>query len=424
MPSSPSPSAAPSAAPVFLEDFEGAVQRLRGSLTDLLTDADVVSLSARDLGRRMALSTNLAWKISNLVRAADASRILPYLPGEAAWSSFFREAERVGVEAGRREAVRADLKALKGVIADHAGTRADLELMLSSSLSDRVPAAQVESSRKLSFRGNSATWGVQARAQLAVQIIQPHAADPTRIDIAQVSGLLGFRRLRPNVRWPLVRFQWDLDEESLAALNIEALDGRTRRPGELPWFGAVSSGPPPAVDARKVQHGTVFEIREGPAGSTAELDGLVGTVMRNYAPAFATQRDTSAALFATLSTPVEVALLDVYVHRSLAFSATPTARLTSRMELGAGEDAAPTQGSPLPLSEAVEELGSGPPVFTSPDVPRHSRLMETAFELLGADPGGFQGYRLAVRFPPIPTQLIMDCTLPTGPVGEEADRTE
>jgi hypothetical protein len=405
----------PSAAPSFLDEFELAVQRLRGALTDLLAEAGAVSLAAKDISRRLSLSNNLAWKLSNLVRTSEASQVLPYLPGPGAWTSFFGAAEQAGLAAGRCDVVRAELESLRRVIADHAGSRADLELMLSSALPDRLPPAQVESSRKLSFRGNSATWGVQARAQIAVQILQPHAADPTRIDIAQVSGLLGFRRLRPTVRWPLVRFQWDLDEASLAKLKIEPLDGRSLTAGEPPWFGAFSSSPPPPVEPRSVQHGTVFEISEGPAGGTAELDGLVGTVMRDYAPAFANAEDTTASLFATLSTPVEVALLDVYVHRAIAFPSTPAARMTSRMEVPVGEHAEPGKGNELPLVEGVQELGSGPPVFTSPDVPNHSRMLEQAFGLLGADPAEFTGYRLAVRYPPIPTQLIMDCTIATGP---------
>lgn len=395
----------------FLDDFDAAVQRVRGALTELLLGSGARSLAAKDLGRRLDLSTNLAWKLSNLVRTSESWEVMPYLPGETALRAFFDAAKRAGSTPESIEAVRSELRGLDAVVERHAGSKAEFERLLSSSLAGHAPASQIETSRKLSFEGNCATWGVQARAQVAVQILAPNASDPMRVDIAQVSGLHSFRRLRPDVRWPLVRFQWDLDDERMA--KVEPLDPAGRQAGALPWLRAFTTEPPPQIEARAVQSGTVYEISEGPAGLTSELDGLVGTVMRDYAPAFATQADKSAALFMSLSTPVELAVLEVYVHRAIAFPSLPTAELSSRMELGADGAGSPRRGSLLPLSESVEPLGSGPPVFALPDVPRHAEMLRAAFKHLGANPNEFIGYRIALRYPPIPTNLIMNCAIPT-----------
>lgn len=396
----------------FLDDFDQAVQRLRGALSELLLGSGAPSLAAKDLGRKLELSTNLAWKLSNLVRTSESWEVLPYLPGEAALGALFTAAERAGTADTTIEAVRAELRALDAVVQRHAGSKAEFERLLSSSLAASAPASQLEASRKLSFEGNGATWGVQARSQLAVQILAPNAADPERIDIAQVSGLRRFRRLRSDVRWPLVRFQWDLDDERMA--KVEPLDPAGRQAGGLPWVRAFTTDPPPPVEARAVPHGTVYEILEGPAGLTSELDGLVGTVMRDYAPAFAEHdgEEGRANLFMSLSTPVELAVLEVYVHRSIAFPSTPRAELSSRMELGADGTGAPRRGTSLPLGEAVQTLGSGPPVFALPDEPRHAELMRTTFAHLGLDPTEFTGYRIALRYPPIPTNLILSCEIP------------
>lgn len=404
------PTAPPSS---FLADFDTAVQRLRGALTELLLGSGAPSLAAKDLGRRLDLSTNLAWKLSNLVRTSEAWEVLPYLPGDAALRALFDAADKVGSPEGAIDAVRTRLAELDAVVRRHAGSKAEFERMLSSTLAGHAPASTLEASRKLSFEGNGATWGVQARSQVAVQILQPNAADPTRIDIAQVSGLRGFRRLRPDVRWPLVRFQWDLDDERMA--SVEPLDPAGREAGALPWLRGFTTSPAPAIEARAVQFGTVYEICEGPAGLTSELDGLVGTVMRNYAPAFASEVEQRANLFMSLSTPVELAVLEVHVHRDIAFPAAPSAELSSRMELGADGSGSPQRGTSLPLSETVESLGAGPPVFALQDEPRHADMLRATFQHLGADPRDFIGYRITLKYPPIPTNLILNCEIPVAP---------
>jgi hypothetical protein len=397
----------------FLVEFESSVQRLQAALTDLILAVGVPGMAAREIGRRLKLSTNLAWKLSNLLRTSETTQVLQYLPGDSALGIFFRAVEDAGAPAGEVSRVRACLAELDRIVKRHAGTRAELDLMLSSSLAGRAPASQLESSRKLAFQGNSAIWGVRASAQIAVQILFPNADDNDRVDIAQVSGFCGFRRLRSSVRWPLVRFLWDLDEEALASQNAEPLDAERRGPGELPWLRRFSSDPLPPVEARAVQQGTVYEICEGPAGSTGEVDCLIGTVMRNYAPARRSDEESRAALFTTLCTPVETSLLDIYIHRSIEFPEKPVASLHSRMELGADGLPTPARGNKLPLGDVVQALGSSPPVFTTPDVPSHSAMMSSSFAHLGQDPDEFTGYRVALRYPPIPTNLILDCEIPS-----------
>ena len=72
---------------------------------------------------------------------------------------------------------------------------------------------------------------------------------------------------------------------------------------------------------------------------------------------------------------------------------------------------AETQGR-LPMPEQIQELGSGPPDIVLPEFPPYRRMIQSVFDSIGWDPREFHGFRLRMRFPPIPTLGVLRYELP------------
>jgi hypothetical protein len=114
-------------------------------------------------------------------------------------------------------------------------------------------------------------------------------------------------------------------------------------------------------------------------------------------------------------TPVEVAIIDLIVHRGLPFTLPPTLHVYGRMTPPWGEAIATRDGETLDLPETIQHLGDGPPVRQNPIIPDYARMTAYVFERLGWDPNDFGAYRLLVRYPPIPTMAMLRFPLADAP---------
>ncbi len=67
-----------------------------------------------DIAAALSIDMNLAWKICNLVGAADPFAGLQMLPGDSAMKTFLKAAAAAGVERGRWQAWRVRCHAIGG----------------------------------------------------------------------------------------------------------------------------------------------------------------------------------------------------------------------------------------------------------------------------------------------------------------------
>jgi hypothetical protein len=284
--------------------------------------------------------------------------------------------------------------------------------------------------RKLSFRGNSATWGVQARVHLSSYILAPSAERDDMLDLGLLCGLLDFQRLRSDVAWAVATMSGFHDEpraDSSTALppgtihdldRFTAVDPDYAAPGAAPLIGDFCSQPPPPLRAVPGAPGTRrYELVEGPVGKTAAVTCVTGLIRRGAAPRYRSTADQFGEVMVTLTTPVEMAILDLLVHRSMMESMPPSAHLYSLLPGGPVYPRAGRDHGLLPMSERVSELGSGlgVPDIVTPEVPRYTQMVRRMLAAGGWSLGDFVGYRLRIKFPPIPTLAVLRFGLPAAP---------
>lgn len=328
-----------------------------------------------------------------------------HVPGRSSIKALVETLRRAGASSAAADAVMLAMERFEDTVQTHSGDRDTFEVMIGS-VSDQSARRRGEASRKMFFQGCSAIWGVRARLQLSIHIVAP-SAKAGMLDTAVVAGLMDFRRLRSDVAW------------TVASMSTLAPDGTPQSHPDLgPIDPAVEPGRPPILrqfcsdpvpELRSVPGpfgATRHEFTEGPIGNTALATCILGWVARGELGRYRTGDDTIGEHIVRLNTPVETLYHDLYVHRGLEFASRPRAFLHNCLP---GAPVFPYDGrerSRLPLAEEMIDLGEGPPAATAPEIPSYRQMVDLAMQRLGRPLEEFHGYRLRLRYPPIPTQAM------------------
>jgi hypothetical protein len=389
MPKVTTPGPAATALP-FEDHVRAVAQQLRIALADLL--AGVGADPARPLGmaRHLGLDKSLSWKISKVITEENPFEAIAHLPGRSGLSILLRLLERAGAAAPAIDEVRIAVEGFERLVEAHAGDRDTLEIMLAG-LTDAAPD---EAHRKLAYIGSSAALGVQARVQLAAHIVAPSERSDL-LDLAVISGLVGFRRLRRGVPWTIACIQ---PHAGPRGQPPEPLDPAA--PGAAPLLTEYCSSPLPGLRVARGNHGS-FELADGPLGSTAATTCITGYLRRTAIPRFPARAGAPTEHAAALTTPADVGIHDLLIHDSLRCS--PAVRLFSQLPGGLTR-------TPLPIGDALLDLGS-PPYLVTPELPRYHQLLESACARLGHPLADFHAYRLRLRYPPIPALSVFSYDL-------------
>lgn len=387
----------------FQRHLEQAMNGLRNALAALLDSVEADPSVPRRLARQLGVNKNLAWKAAKIVSTADAAEAVPHVPGRAGMKIFLEAMERAGASDAALSSAREACDAFDRMVELHAGDRGTLELMVGSSFASDAIAPLQEANRKLAFQGNSATWGVQARVRFGAQFIAPSSEDPEQLDYASIGGLSDFRRLRGDAKWPLsfnVRYNIDGTRcDSVATpieRSLESVDGPA-------FLLDHCSDPLPAIRAKEVPLGTVYELCEGEVGNTAAFSCAFGWFVRKLESVWGEPGCTETCFEIPLNTPVELATMDVLVHRDIKWQLPPKLVVRSRMEIGVGSHDATDSTYTLPSPSSLEELPDRSAIANS-EVPRWGEMLGQVCERLDWNLDDFRVFRLALRYPPIPTE--------------------
>ncbi|MEZ5976717.1 MAG: hypothetical protein R3F34_00640 [Planctomycetota bacterium] len=338
--------------------------------------------------------------------ARDACDVVQHLLGDAGLKLLVDAFVDEGAPAEIAQGVLRAANDFDAMAERHAGSRPGLELLLASMLPGRVDPARLESSQRLAFLGNSAVWGVQSRVRLVTHVVAPCSDDAERVEIAILSGHYGFKRLRPVTGWKLnTSTAWGGD----ARPPSEPLDP-SATDEDPPLVRAFSSPDLPEMSMHTDGERSVVELGEGPVGNTAAFDAVFGWCVRGFAPVYGDEGDV-AEHSSWCDTPAELLHFDVLIHRSLPFTEAP--RLAC-VGLAQGLPTPPhslATSSHLPVTSRVQSIGA-PPALSTPDVPRYGELVAYACTRFGHDVGDFKGYRVVMRYPPVPAMPVLYYPLP------------
>ncbi len=393
-------------------DVRDALQRFRGALIELYSQAGADPGVPQDVSRRFGIHKNLAWKLSRVMGANDPFASIQHLPGDAGIDIALEAFNKSGVVSTTVNAVQSALSHLDDTIALHAGDRAHLELILDSMGLLGSPT-QLVNSRELAFQGNSGIWGVQARARLTTGVVVPSKTDSDKLDIALVGGFLGFRRLRPDVRWSLFRFKGSNDDGSSRPVGFEPIDSSD--PGDVPrLMRRFCSASMPRIETVHSDGESEYILPGGPVGNLGSFDCYFGEIVRS-ATMYQTEKDRFGEFATGIRLPIETLVFDLIVHKDVPMPSAPKLLVLGDANTSPDLPGRVKYSLELPITDPIVDLAGSPPVVTTPLVPRYSDVMSAVYNRLGRAPSEFRGYRMLMKYPPMSSQVVLRWELPERP---------
>lgn len=385
----------------FHDEGQAKVRTLRKAVAGALRAVGAQLDEPQEISRNFGLDKTLAWKLSRLVLEEDALASVVHAPRLPGLLLFEKAMNKAGAPREAMAELRAAIEGFEQFVEDHAGDRDVMEIMVTTPPARAsANAKKLEQFRKDGFLANSAIWGVSAKVHLALRWLMPSATEGA-VDLITVCGFVSFRRLRSDIPWTAASlYQWNASE--LEPLNpIKALGGTP----EVPLLTDFCSKPlPPMRTVRDGDMRTRLMIDAGPVGNAAAADVLLGWVHRANAPMRASQPGEQGEHAAILSTPVELFIHDFFVHKDLTFAHKPTATIYGLMPGGPQYPATDVPAQVLPVPTELQEIDAGQ---LTPDVANYTEIVTKVAEGAGQDPWAFRGFRLKVKYPPIPAMSVI-----------------
>src|SRR5262245_31495699 len=226
-----------------MTEFENAcrarVGQLRTAFIELYDSIGADPGSPQDVARKLRLNKTLTWNVARLLAAADELSAVSHVPGSSSLEKVIQATARHGADSQIVARARDAVRDFHSMIQAHAGDRATLDLIIDSSGDEAN--GRLELSRKLAFRGNSGLYGVQARTRVVCHFLAPNEIDSDRLDMATVSGYVGFRRLRSDVRWPIFMVRsWTKGHDALVGGGWEPIEPSDTASQGFPVIQSIS----------------------------------------------------------------------------------------------------------------------------------------------------------------------------------------
>lgn len=404
----------------FQEEATRVLPEIRNSFAGILAKLPSHVRRPRDITKVMGLNQTLAWKIMQVVKVKDPFAASQYIPGSEGVNIFLDAARRLDAPEEAIARARAAMEDFRQLIADHAGDRASLELMLGASATEGSPQTDL-TYRKGGFQCASYTWGIQARARLMTIMLYPHS-DPTLIRCAKIAGFVGMRRVRPQSCWPLAQPMYgDYEEGSNVPREKPFLpiDPDGVLPEGVPLLRPFSTVSPDTVKRVALPNGQLEDCWVGgPIGDKAAIDCFTGEIVRKPSPRYADEHNHFIEFGTRIRTPMELLVQDLVVHRDLYGVIEPVSTVFSELSVQPWFEtpqAKRREQDVLPFSETVEYLGTGPSVLHTPDIPQYADMMRFAFDKLEWDIDACDVYRVRMAYPVIATALTVRFPMPAAP---------
>lgn len=386
----------------FETEARDTAQRVRRAVADALASVQADPTRPQSVGHLLGLDKSLAWKIAKVVSDEDALAAVARIPARAGQRILSDALRAAGASAAVLKELSAALAEFDALIERHAGDRETFGMMIAA-LTPEGRRQLEEGHRRLSYQGNSATWGVQARVQISAHFAVPSRHNPDMIDLAIVSGLIDLRRLRNDTPWAVASLRGFHDDGSTVEPNpMEGIDPAwkpVQGPPLLPQF--CSPNLPPLNLVSREDGVMRFEVGAGPIGNTAAVTCVTGWILRSEVQRWRSDLDALGEHLVTLATPAELLVHDVFLHRDLWPHNPPVTHCYSLLPGGPVYPRGGRNRGLLPMVDPLLNIGS-PPDATLPEAPRHHQIVAAVFKRLGFEPSEFRGVRFRLRYPPIP----------------------
>ncbi|NOQ21574.1 MAG: hypothetical protein GQ565_02835 [Candidatus Aegiribacteria sp.] len=395
------------------EGIVRVLNRLRSALTELFLSAGINPSSTRASARELGLSKDLFWRVARITLTDNMFAHSNQIPPRASIERVVSAIEKRGVSTELIRNVQVAMREFEKMVESTSSDRTTFEIMLPGLSADNITQRQ-ESIRKRAYLSNSSIWGVQAQTAFKAFFMIPSENQENMIDLANLSGLIDFRRLR-KVAWPIYQRQIYNDKGVTYSQTCEPIEKIPEAAGGLPIITEFCSRPLPSLSWRETETVRYYDIEPDLIGNAGSNTCVLGGISRRSAGRYRDENNDRGGLIFELITPVKQVIVDLLIHRELPFKMPPEVILFDRLSCPGGYSPEMEDKKQLPHSNKVISLGSGTTGCSTHHIPGYLQMLDRVIEKLGCDSEKFNAFRFTMNFPPIPTAIIMRFDLPISP---------
>lgn len=386
-------------------DILNVLYHLRDALTEMLSATGVDITKTRATARELDLDRNLVWHVTQVMNSPDILSASRAIPSRAQTVKLCEACQERGASAASARNVIESLDLFERMIEVSLGNREDFETMLASLEQEDVTSRQ-EPTRKLAFHCNSTIWGVQSKLNFKACFTAPSTTEPDKLEVMQVFGLVGFRRLRP-VSWPLSRSHAYSDTGEALELNYDPVRQVDGEGGGASLLTEFCSQPTPVIHRVDTSYGHFHELARGPIGNAGLCTCVFAELVTPRFERYRTSREEFHATMIDLITPSEHTILDLFLHHELGRFDAPEAMLLDRLSAARGYDPEMDAKYQLPMTVSATGLGSSASGTATPEFPLYPNVLSDVLTSMGWKHEDFDGFRLSLKYPPVPSAMVL-----------------
>lgn len=389
----------------FEADAIKAVGATRDTYARIIEQKCPGSKSVSAIAEAFGIHRKLAWQIIKVAYSEDPFIAAKHMPTPKSVMVWSKAVEKSGVAPEHITSIHASSKQFQLLFDTHASNRAEFEMLIESCCRSEDNQAE-ERWRQLAFEGNSYTWGAHCKAVLALCILMPSEDREHHFHAAQIRGLMGFRQIRPGVRWVVnqsVAVDDDIQHE--VTMDRQAIDpDAALRHNGVPVLPEYCSDPMPELERSLTHDGMMQdEFVSSKIGLQGERTLVTGEILRNIAPTHAMPNDKIAHFGSSVRTPTEMMHFDLFVKAGLFGEVERELKVFSDI----ASSITFAESDELAISNTITRMGRGISLAHAPDLPGYHDLAGSIFKRLSLDPEEYELYRIRIPFPPFPSTVMV-----------------
>lgn len=399
--------ATPTAEPHFEKRVAALGQRLARRVAEVVAAVPGKPQGPVNLAKAVGVDKVLASRALRAATHRDPIAAMQMMPSPDLLRRFATAAGRKGVSAKLVRDLEASVQDYDDMIRVEAGDRSGFEAMLASWLPES--RGEFEMRRKqAAYRAMSQLIGRSTDVHLATALIHP-SADGEHIDIVWITALLGLQRLRPGVAVKFASRRVGVPDGERAPRHPRNLDGIEAEGIDSLRLDAFCSSPPPPLLTTQVGETIHYTLGDTGFGPRSKSDLVYAEVNINELPRyFPATPKRSRYVFAEVSTPANLLVLDALIHRDLLGTSRPELFIYDTVLDGvASVNDRSRDASRLDLRETLEPLGTTLRTYRVSEMPAYLELLELAFTKLGWDASEMSGFRTRIDYPVYGSQVAI-----------------
>jgi hypothetical protein len=347
----------------------------------------------RDLQLVSQLDYTLCWQIITVTKSAGLGGAA-YIPGPVSLKRMIAESQRQRLP----EEVVATLKEGLGQFYDAAKAHADSRAGFGSMIAAVTSGDSIElSTRKNAYRFESEIWGRQLGVihQLVAITARP---TPSTVSSLLVSSSLNCRRLRPNAARSFWGY-YEPPEGPAIEANFQPFEEEAFKSLGAPLMPQFCSSPLPKLRMAHYDNGwTHAEVEEDGIGRRSAVDVVFGVRLPQDILTEGIQTPYAATTSARLSSPTELLVMDLMVHRP-SFGEIEPQLIVHANSPGSNRLAVARQVQQLQIDAPINRLVSTPEGFQDRDAVRAPEIVQYLIDREPLTLTDYDCFRVRIPFP-------------------------